>query len=59
MIVRNRESKNPQKVIRVTLMENYGEIGKVLVNLSYIHHTPFAARPDADGPRPSFRVVLE
>ena len=27
------ESRNPQKVIRVTLWENYGKIGKVLVNL--------------------------
>lgn len=30
---RVRESKNPQNVIRVALTENYGEIGKVLVNL--------------------------
>ena len=32
-IVWNMESRNPQKVIRVTLWENYGKIGKVLVNL--------------------------
>lgn len=31
---RVRESKNPQNVIRVALTENYGEIGKALVNLS-------------------------
>lgn len=36
MIGRVRESRNPKKVIRVTLMESYGEIGRVPVNLSYI-----------------------
>ena len=34
MIDRARESRNPKKVIRVTLMESYGEIGRVPVNLS-------------------------
>ena len=34
MIGRVRESRNPKKVIRVTLMESYGEIGRVPVNLS-------------------------
>ena len=33
MIDRVRESRNPKKVIRVTLMESYGEIGRVPVNL--------------------------
>ena len=33
MIGRVRESRNPKKVIRVTLMESYGEIGRVPVNL--------------------------
>ena len=33
MIGRARESRNPKKVIRVTLMESYGEIGRVPVNL--------------------------
>ena len=33
MISRVRESRNPKKVIRVTLMESYGEIGRVPVNL--------------------------
>lgn len=33
MIDRARESRNPKKVIRVTLMESYGEIGRVPVNL--------------------------
>ena len=36
MIDRVRESRNPKKVIRVTLMESYGEIGRVPVNLSEI-----------------------
>lgn len=36
MIGRVRESRNPKKVIRVTLMESYGEIGRVPVNLSKI-----------------------
>ena len=36
MIDRARESRNPKKVIRVTLMESYGEIGQVTVNLSRI-----------------------
>ena len=36
MIGRVRESRNPKKVIRVTLMESYGEIGRVPVNLSII-----------------------
>ena len=41
MIDRARESRNPKKVIRVTLMESYGEIGRVPVNLlliCYIQH---------------------
>ena len=38
MIDRARESRNPKKVIRVTLMESYGEIGRVPVNLSLIFH---------------------
>jgi hypothetical protein len=33
VIGRVRESRNPKKVIRVTLMESYGEIGRVPVNL--------------------------
>ena len=33
MIGRVRESRNPKKVIRVALMESYGEIGRVPVNL--------------------------
>lgn len=33
MIGRVRESRNPKKVIRVTLMESYGEIGREPVNL--------------------------
>ena len=33
MIDRVKESRNPKKVIRVTLMESYGEIGRVPVNL--------------------------
>lgn len=37
MIGRVRESRNPKKVIRVTLMESYGEIGRVPVNLLCIH----------------------
>ena len=36
MIGRARESRNPKKVIRVTLMESYGEIGRVPVNLLMI-----------------------
>lgn len=32
MIDRARESRNPKKVIRVTLMESYGEIGREPVN---------------------------
>ena len=38
MIDRVRESRNPKKVIRVTLMESYGEIGQVPVNLSKINN---------------------
>lgn len=34
MIGRVRESRNPKKVIRVSLRESYGEIGRVPVNLS-------------------------
>ena len=37
MIGRARESRNPKKVIRVTLMESYGEIGRVPVNLYDIY----------------------
>ena len=33
MIDRVRESRNPKKVIRVSLMGSYGEIGRVPVNL--------------------------
>ena len=33
VIGRVRESRNPKKVIRVALMESYGEIGRVPVNL--------------------------
>lgn len=36
VIGRVRESRNPKKVIRVALMESYGEIGRVPVNLSSI-----------------------
>lgn len=38
MIDRARESRNPKKVIRVTLMESYGEIGRVPVNLYQIRY---------------------
>lgn len=37
MIGRVRESRNSKKVIRVTLMESYGEIGRVPVNLFRIN----------------------
>ena len=40
MIDRARESRNPKKVIRVTLMESYGEIGRVPVNLYIINQHP-------------------
>lgn len=40
MIDRARESRNPKKVIRVTLMESYGEIGRVPVNLSKMQFVP-------------------
>ena len=33
VIDRVRESRNPKKVLRVSLMESYGEIGRVPVNL--------------------------
>lgn len=36
MIGRVRESRNPKKVIRVSLRESYGEIRRVPVNLSQI-----------------------
>lgn len=36
VIGRVRESRNPKKVIRVALMESYGEIGRMPVNLFYI-----------------------
>ena len=36
VIDRVRESRNPKKVIRVSLMESYGEIGRVPVNLLWI-----------------------
>lgn len=36
MIGRVRESRNPKKVIRVALMESYGEIRRVPVNLLVI-----------------------
>ena len=39
MIDRVRESRNPKKVIRVALMESYGEIGRVPVNLCKIEFT--------------------
>ena len=39
MIGRVKESRNPQKVIRVSLMESYGEIGRVPVNLFMIIFT--------------------
>lgn len=37
VIGRVRESRNPKKVIRVALMESYGEIGRVPVNLLSIN----------------------
>lgn len=40
MIGRARESRNPKKVIRVTLMESYGEIGRMPVNLCFIISLP-------------------
>lgn len=39
MIGRVRESRNPKKVIRVSLRESYGEIRRVPVNLSLIQNT--------------------
>ena len=33
------ESRNPQNVIRVTLWESYGKIGKVLVNLCKLYRS--------------------
>ena len=39
MIGRVRESRNPKKVIRVALMESYGEIGRVPVNLYLLYIT--------------------
>ena len=44
MIGRARESRNPKKVIRVTLMESYGEIGRVPVNLSSIEFAKLIIR---------------
>ena len=45
VIGRVRESRNPKKVIRVALMESYGEIGRVPVNLSikvaFLHNLLF------------------
>jgi hypothetical protein len=41
VIGRARESRNPKKVIRVTLMESYGEIGQVPVNLYIICFNSF------------------
>ena len=38
MIGRVRESRNPKKVIRVSLRESYGEIRRVPVNLSINYH---------------------
>lgn len=42
VIGRVRESRNPKKVIRVALMESYGEIGRVPVNLSFIDLNSFS-----------------
>lgn len=42
MIGRVRESRNPKKVIRVALMESYGEIRRVPVNL-FIKNTSISA----------------
>ena len=44
MIDRARESRNPKKVIRVTLMESYGEIGRVPVNLMEIERTEICGK---------------
>ena len=52
MIDRVRESRNPKKVIRVSLMESYGEIGRVPVNLCKIVRV-YAASP----PRRRLRSV--
>lgn len=38
MIGRVRESRNPKKVIRVALMESYGEIRRVPVNLLRVYY---------------------
>ena len=38
MIGRVRESRNPKKVIRVSLMESYGEIGRVPVKFFLLLH---------------------
>lgn len=58
MIDRVRESRNPKKVIRVSLMESYGEIGRVPVNLLKIEstyvdeeHGPFLVTWDSEGAR--------
>ena len=52
MIDRARESRNPKKVIRVTLMESYGEIGRVPVNLSCIALSYEFSLLDTDGVMP-------
>lgn len=44
MIGRVRESRNPKKVIRVALMESYGEIRRVPVNLYMIVTEPSFSR---------------
>ena len=53
VIGRVRESRNPKKVIRVSLMESYGEIGRVPVNLLGIVlcaiSIMFFAFPNAEG----------
>lgn len=46
MIGRVRESRNPKKVIRVTLMESYGEIGRVPVNLCKMNVAGLAVRTE-------------
>lgn len=51
------ESRNPQNVIWVTLWENYGKIGKVLVNLFSMSALPVSVRkPRSLRPFPAIGV---
>lgn len=50
MIGRVRESRNPKKVIRITLMESYGEIGQMPVNLFIIEYRLASLEANIEGP---------